>query len=121
MNTRLLVKFPGGYLQRAVTPAAGARIREGSLSVDVVTLGEAARIAVTLLYTMREPALEITAVMEPRGGDVPFVDFVLGDEVTVPNVDGTPVAARVVGMTLTFDSDGQPIYVPEFDIGHEVA
>lgn len=120
MKNKLLVKFPGGYLQRAVTPVTGARIREGSLSVDVVTLGEAARIAVTLLSAMSEPALEVTAAIEPRGGDEPYADFNLGDEVTVPNVAGTGTAARVVGLTLTFDAEGAPIHVPELDFGHAV-
>lgn len=118
MKNQLLVKYPGGYID--VPTTYSGRLREGSLSVDVATSGEAGRIAANLLLMLREPALEITGAIEPRGSDVPFVDFVLGDEVTVPNVAGTGTAARVVGLTLTFDPEGQPIYVPEMDIGNAV-
>lgn len=116
----LLVKYQGGYAEVEL-PQLTARRREGSISIDVGTRGEAVQVATTLVVLLRDASEEIVATIEPTGaGDEPYVDFLIGDLVTVPNRVGVNVLARVVGMTVTVDPEGNPVFVPELDLGHEV-
>lgn len=114
----LLVKYLGGYWERPRGQHT-ARRREGSVSLAVGTLGEARQVADTLIVLMREPQESIVATFESAGTtDRPYVDFLVGDLLTVPERDGTAAQARVIAMTVTEDAEGNPIFVPELDLGH---
>lgn len=115
----LLVKYQGGYFEET-SVAHGARRREGSLSVNVLTRGEASQVAKGMIVLLRDPQEQITATIEPVGAtDRPYVDFLIGDLVTVPDRVGADVLARVVGLTVTSDEEGNPVFVPELDLGHD--
>lgn len=45
--------------------------------------------------------------------DTPYLAFRVGDKVTVPDIDGTPVVERVRALTVTENEDGEPSFAPE--------
>jgi hypothetical protein len=51
----------------------------------------------------------------PRGGDVPFVDFNVGDWVLAPDEHGTSVKRRVMSISVEELESGTPSYAVEFD------
>lgn len=72
---------------------------------------EVQRKAEAELAKFRDGQTQITCGVDPTGvGDVPFVDYTIGDTVTV---DGA--SRRVVGLTFSRDSErpGRLVYVPQ--------
>lgn len=60
------------------------------------------------------PRTEIGADLAPvEENDTPYLGFRVGDKVTVPDINGTPVVERVMAITVTENEDGEPSYAPE--------
>jgi hypothetical protein len=57
-----------------------------------------------------DPAETIRSVRLEPVNAVPYVDFVAGDIITAPDFDGTPAVYRVIGINVSEDEAGQPIY-----------
>lgn len=66
------------------------------------------------LSIFANPRTEIAADLAPVDEtDTPYLSFRVGDKVTVPDIDGTPVVERVVALTVTEDENGEVTYAPE--------
>ncbi len=103
MITALLVRWSGGWLE--VTDAPGIEAygrREALIGLGAVqSTAEAERVARQQLaiYATPRTAIQVAPV------DTATVPL-LGDRVTVPDIDGTPVLERVMSRTFTEDDDG---------------
>jgi hypothetical protein len=114
-----VVKYQGGFFEHART-AHGRRRREITASMSVTTQGEARQVTDTLLVVLRDAQETTTVAVEvPLSSTWQFyADVLIGDLVTVPDRTGAPVEARLVGMTVTEDTEGNPVFAPELDGGH---
>lgn len=114
-----VVKYQGGYFERARSAHARRR-REMTASMAVATQSEAQQVSDTLIVTMRDAQETITCAVEIGTGSAWqfYPDCLIGDMLTVPGRDGSPVSARLIGMTVTEDTEGNPVFAPEVDRGH---
>lgn len=121
IRDNFLVKYQGGYFAQSRT-GHGRRRREGSASFAVATLGEARQVADSLIMLLRDGQETVTAAVEIKTTSAWqfYPDALIADLVTVPERDGTPVQMRLVGMTVTEDAEGNPVFVPELDAGHTI-
>lgn len=115
--TALLCRYSLGY--RWTTDAAGIAAygrREGYLELGAVTSAtEVDRVASAIFSTRATPHMAVSASLEPVDDtDTPYSAFTIGDYVTLPDVDGSPVSMRVVAFTVTEDTEGNPFFTPEF-------
>lgn len=111
----LLVRWSEGWLEVEDAASILAHDRhEDFLSVgDAQSAAEAERVAVAVLAVRAWPSEETVVGIEPDGdGDVPYLDFGVGDVITVPDSSGVPTLCRVVGITVTADEEGFPVYAP---------
>lgn len=111
----LLVRHKDGYkwVEDSAAIAADRRI-EGFVNYPDDTVDEATRKAEATLADLKEPRWQIDVGIEPRGtGDVPLVDWQVGDTIIVPNQDATPTEVRVIELTRSEDEAGNPIYLPK--------
>lgn len=113
MKNAFLIRWLDGYTEvvDAASIAATDRLE------DLVAMGNASIEDATRAVTARLSQLvapeRITVAIEPAGGDSPYVDWDLGDDVTVPDHTGAPVARRVLGITVSEDPEGNPFFIPE--------
>ncbi len=109
VNT-LLVRWAGGWTERKdlASIAAVGRI-EARLDLGSITsLPEAHRVADAQLAEFARERTQTDIGIMPAGSDVPYVDFNVGDTVTVEGV-----SHRVLGLTVSVDQvTGRPIYIP---------
>jgi hypothetical protein len=111
----LLVHWQGGYHE--VVDAASIVTygrREAPLKLGAAqSVEEVEWVAARVFAQWATPAESLSVGHEPIGDDdVPFRDFGVADWITV-DVEGVPTSARVRGLTLTEDSEGNPIYTEE--------
>jgi hypothetical protein len=104
--TTFLARWGGGWHE--VTDS-GAEIsygrREALLGLGALaSLAEVERVAVEALVAFAAPREEITASILPTTGDDAYLDWNVGDTVTVPDSAGSPVVERVVGITVSEDN-----------------
>jgi hypothetical protein len=114
ITNALLVKYQGGYVEVTDDTSIGADGRfEGYLTVQVSSEADAiaAGTAMLAVTTTAQPAVSLG--IEPSTGDEPYVDFGVGDTVTVPTPSGGTLTERVVSLTVTEDDEGDPTFVPE--------
>jgi len=114
LTNAMLVRWGGGFTF-ATVPASITTYsrREGYLAVGASGKDEALRIANAILANRANPDVAVTAVLEPAGTDVPYVNFDVGDTITAPDPSGATAAQRVVGITVSEDTDGNNLFVPE--------
>lgn len=119
IRDKALVKFQGGYFEQSRS-AHSRRRREGSASIAVSTHGEAAQVTDSLVLLLRDAQETISVAVEVSQSSTWqfYSDVFLGDLMTAPNRAGTPTSARLVGLTTTEDTEGNPVFAPEVDIGH---
>lgn len=125
LTNALLVRWSGGWIE-VTSAAAPAGVepgrREGFLQLGSVTsAAEAERVALAVLAQRDEPAVAVSSVVEPAGGDDPFIDFDVGDFITVPDEAGAPMAARVRSLGVSEDDMGNPVFEPELSSIHDEA
>lgn len=112
----LLIRWNGGWAERvdATSVSAHGR-REAVLALGAVqSIEEVYRIADQQLAVYANTRTQIAADLIPVDDtDTPYLAFSVGDTITVPDVDGTPISERVVAITVTEDEDGNVSYAPE--------
>lgn len=113
-----LVRWAQGWLEVEDTDSQDAHGRhEGFFSAGQAnTAEEATRLAEALLARFAGAKDEQVITVEPTGtDDVPYVHYVVGDTVTVPDHTGAPVTRRVVKVSVATDDEGYAFYRPEFE------
>lgn len=112
----LLVRYAFGYrlVEDAASIAALGR-HEAFLSLGAIqSVDEVDRVGAALLGLSAFPNIATTAGIEPTGaGDNPFADFGVGDWITAPDETGVPSSQRVLGLSVTEDAEGNPLFAPE--------
>lgn len=119
VTNALLVRWSGGYVvvSDAASITAHGRHEDFLSAGDAQSQAEAQRIALGLLASMAWPGEDIAIAVEPAGADdVPYADFVVGDNVVAPDAAGASRSWRVHSITVTEDAEGNAIYVPELVI-----
>jgi hypothetical protein len=102
---RLLVKWSGG------TFSVGSGPLEGYITLNVTDEGEALRQAQTILADLNNPEPPLLMSIEPQVGPKPYLDFGVGDWVTVTGIG----LARVRAINVQADEDGNPIVTLELN------
>lgn len=111
----LIVRWTDGFIEveDAASIAVSGR-REGFLSLgNAPSAEEATRAAEATLARLAALGEQITATMDPAGGDQPYSDFFVGDTITVPDSAGAPVTRRVVALSVAEDENGDLTYMPD--------
>lgn len=119
VTNALLVRWADGYttVTDAASVTAHGRHEDFLSAGDAQSTAEAERLALGLLSRLAWPAEDITIAIEPTTGvDAPYADFVVGDNVTAPDADGTPQTWRVDSITVAEDDEGNAIFVPKLVI-----
>lgn len=115
ITNALLVRWASGFTW--VTDAASITSygrREGYVTIGGATSPDVVgRVALAVLAKRVAPEVSVTAALEPAGGDVPYVNFGVGDTVTAPNETGAAAPVRIVAMGVAEDAEGHPTFVPE--------
>jgi hypothetical protein len=116
MINALLVRYAGGW-HEVTDPAAITTHgrREALLGVGALpSTPEVERVARQQLAHNAAPKVAIAAGYQPRTADeLPYLSWAVGDTVTLPGMDGTPRAERVVALTVSEDDDGRVTFAPE--------
>lgn len=116
MINAVLVRWAGGWHEVVDAASVTAYGRQGGLlSLGAVqSIQEVERIAVAQLEAYANPRASITLDMVPLNvTDRPYPGFLVGDTITVPDRDGTPVQERVIALTVSQDENAQVSYAPE--------
>lgn len=94
--------------------AANGR-REALLGIGAAhSREEMVRVAQSQLAIFADTRTEISADVVPVDEtDTPYLGFNIGDTITVPGMDGTPTAERVMAVTVSEDDNGYLTYAPE--------
>jgi hypothetical protein len=112
----LLVRWHGGW-HEVTDPSSIARYgrRGGMLGLGAAqTIAEVEAIGRQQLAIYADVREVISVDLVPADeSDRPYPAFLVGDTVTVPNVDGDPTVERVMALTVSQDDDGQVTYAPE--------
>jgi hypothetical protein len=112
----LLVRWSGGWHEvvDSASIAAYGR-REAVLGLGAIqSIAELERIAGEQLARYADPRTEINADFAPAAEtETPYLTFLVGDNVTVPEIDGTTAAERVLAMTVNEDDNGTVTYAPD--------
>lgn len=115
LANRLLIRWGGGYTYRedgGSVAAVGAK--EAFLSLaDVQSVDEMDRIADASIARFAAEQVAYQLTVKSVAGKVPLVDYGIGDTVTLPAIAGGSTTARVSGMVVTEDDEGNPFYAPE--------
>ena len=112
----LLVRWYGGWAERVDASSVGTYgRREALLGLGAVqSVEECYRIADQQLAIYQDIRTQITADLVPvDDDDTPYLSFLVGDTITVPDIAGTGTAERVMALTVTEDEDGNVTYAPE--------
>lgn len=105
---KLLVRYRDGYQW------VGSGTLGGFVNYPEDTGAEAERKAERVIDELSVARWSHHVRIEPTGsGDVPFADWDVGDTVTVPDHTGAAATLRAVGLTLTEDENGSPVYEPQ--------
>lgn len=115
---RLFVKYSNGMLtvDGAPTQAEMGEIVEQYLTLDVATRAEALTLARRHFDEISTSNAIVTVVLQPTGHyDVPYLHFDIGDWVTAPAADLTPTVYRVLGITITGNSEGDATILVELN------
>lgn len=89
-----------------------AQVADGPSALDV---------ALATIEPMSSAESAVTVVVEPIGtNDVPGVDCLIADEVTAPNIGGTPTTYRMVGCSWQQSGD-IVIFTPELSSARDIA
>jgi streptogramin lyase len=104
--TTFLARWGGGWHEVTDSGAeASYGRREALLGLGALaSLAEVERVAVEALVAYATPREEITASILPTTGDDAYLDWNVGDTVTVPDSAGAAVVERVVGITVSEDN-----------------
>lgn len=111
----LMVRWSGGttWEEDAPSIAANGR-REQVLKLPGITSAPQAREVARAVLDLRANArTRTTAGHLPAGTDEPFTAYNLGDLVTAPGPDGSPVDLRVQSITVNERDDGELEFSPE--------
>lgn len=114
MPTKLLVRTKTGY----VTVGTGADwgYLELGNTEDPAVATEIATATLAAGGPAEPNRASIAAGLEPRNAnDTPYTNIELGDAVRAPNTAGTLTTYRTVGVTVTEDTDGHPIWALELN------
>lgn len=116
---RLLVKYAGGYLEVEDLASIGNEgiTRERMLTTQVETAAQAEALAWMALARTGEPQPAITVGIEPTDEtEQPYTAFIVGDLVTVRDLNGSSTDDwRVVATTVGEDDMGNPTFTPELN------
>jgi hypothetical protein len=113
-NTVLLQVKDGRWMQRQDTGAVTVNGREGAgIAVGSTSdAGSAYQVADAQLADAAQPTITFTSQVSSQIGPQIYVDYDLGDTITVPNEDGTAgYAARVMAVTVDAPDDGSPVRI----------
>jgi hypothetical protein len=108
--TCALVQWSGGWLEvdSGASPRKTATFKYGE---EVRTIDEA-RTRATADLAALAARTQVTLEQEPVTGKKPYVNYRVGDTVTVPNESGGTTAERVVGLKVSQNDDGTANYTP---------
>lgn len=122
LTNALLLRWADGYTWTTDSGSITTYSRrEGYLAVAASSKDEALRIAAAVLADTKDPAVAVTAVLEPTGtGDNPYADFAVGDYITAPDPAGAATSQRVMGLAVSEDGNGDNIIVPELTSLREI-
>lgn len=115
ITTSLLVRTPSGWIELASSNVVTDGRYEDCLSLGNAGSDVQATAQATAAFDdISEPVTTFTAACIPVAGATPYVDFDNGDTVLAPDGAGGSVALRVMGLTVTEDSNtGVVSFVPE--------
>jgi hypothetical protein len=74
---------------------------------------EVSRVAFELFAAQGQATSQTSAVVEPVAGSVAYIDYNMSDLVNAVKESGVVGPQRVIGITVTEDTAGYPVYVPE--------
>lgn len=114
----LLVRSGTGWTERTDAPSIATNTRfEAFLALGAIQTEDGVdAYADSQLDIYADPREEITAGIAPIGTvDTPYLDYQVGDVVTVPDSAGAPTSERVRAITVTEDADtGIAVFTPTF-------
>ena len=110
----LLVKYPGGYLERsdATRVAAEGRV-ERLVTFQTPYRQQVEHLADSMLADLASPWAVTVDYLPTSPAEEPYTGYQVGDEMTYPDHTGTPTTKRVMAVSVTADEEGNPIFVPE--------
>lgn len=111
-----LVRWPGGWHEVTDASSISANGRsEGLLGLGVVqSIPELERVATGQLDVYANPRETIAVDLVPvTESDTPYLSFLVGDTVTVPDSAGDDTTERVLALTVSEDENGAVFFVPE--------
>lgn len=92
--------------------------RDGMVQAgDALRNSDVAAFAGQAIYSTRPGPVVSNAVCIPVTGAVPYVNFNVGDTITAPDEDGSPTAARVMGLAVWMDNVGTVRFTPDLELG----
>lgn len=117
----VLIRWGDGFIEGQMDASVTANgRRESLLSIANVSDGPTAlHVALANIDPMSELEESVTLRVEPGTGEVPGVDYVVGDRITVPNVLGVASSYRVAACSWTQDDD-HTVYVPELATARDI-
>lgn len=112
----LLVRSGLGWSEVVNVPA-GRRRRERQVDLSFTTAQAIETVGLALIAQFGDVRTEVTAEVEPKtDAERAYLAYRHGDTITVPDVDGTPVAERVVSLTAEWSVEspgGHPKVTPQ--------
>jgi hypothetical protein len=111
-----LVRWSNGWHEVADDDSVAAYgRRESLLGLGAAqSIPEVERVASRQLEVYASPREAITPEVEPNStADTPYLGYTVGDTITVPAADWSPVQERVMALTVEEDDNGYVRYVPE--------
>jgi hypothetical protein len=123
ITNAILARWSKGYRSATNTASVSAYgRREGFVSFSEIE--ELGAVDSSLRKTVDEQAALQTAVtlgIEPTtDADTPYLGAFVRDNVTAPNIAGTPTQYRMVACTATIDDEGFATFVPELETRSDV-
>lgn len=113
----LLVRWADGYtwVEDAGSIAAHGRHESFLQAGSAYSPQEATRIGQALLNLRSQPQVAVRLSIDPvGGGDEPYVNFRVADDIVAPDEDGAPASYRVHALTVSEDDEtGFVAIVPE--------
>lgn len=112
----LLVRWSGGlhWVEDAAAIAERGYRVEGYLELGGAgSIGEVERAARAVLANRSAPVEALIGGLEPSAGGDPYIDFNVGDWLTVDHPMLGEDLVRVRGLTVAEDEMGDPIFAPE--------
>jgi hypothetical protein len=106
-NTALVQKSDGTYVevQDAASVAAYDRIETGLQIGSTASTNTAQKVATAAFLENADTAFTFTVTVSTLAGPQPYVDFGLGDSITLINDEGTTMPVRI--LTITIDASSE--------------